>query len=217
MEQELVGWGAKELLVFLAFYCIFWLVIALPPAVVRTIREQIFWQYAKLISKSAGFGINARAFQMDRFTSLRDGKIQWSSSVREWLKEHEKPNECIYCGSTKNLTTEHILPVSCGGPDTADNVIKACQSCNSKKGDKRLYTWIGLANKDEIPRIAEGKYLKLLYELHEKNGTLGLDKSELTKKFCPQCDLKNACQKEGHEGKLTVYCLEGLFHQPTSF
>ena len=102
----------------------------MPPPVVKTVRDEIFWQYAKLISKSAGFGINQRRFQMDRFINLRDEKIKWSSTVREWLREHEKPNECIYCGSKSSLTVEHILPQSCGGPDIPDNTIKACKNCN---------------------------------------------------------------------------------------
>ena len=49
----------------------------MPPPVVKTVRDEIFWQYAKLISKSAGFGINQRRFQMDRFINLRDEKIKW--------------------------------------------------------------------------------------------------------------------------------------------
>ena len=48
----------------------------MPPPAVKTIKDAIFWQYAKLISKSAGFGINQRAFQMNRFIALRDGKIE---------------------------------------------------------------------------------------------------------------------------------------------
>jgi len=185
----------------------------MPPSAVRTIGDEIFWQYAKLISKSAGFGINQRAFQMDRFTSLRDGRIKWSTTIREWLKEHEKPDECIYCGSKENLTVDHILPQIRGGPDIPDNAIKACKNCNSSKGGKRLYEWIGLKQKDEIPRIAEGKYLKLLYELHENQGTLNISKDELTIKLCSKCDMQDACKQEGHEGKLTVYCLEGIFNK----
>jgi len=183
----------------------------MPPPVVRTVRDLIFWQYAKLISKSAGFGVEQRAFQMDRFIMLRDGKIKWSSTVREWIKEHEKPNECVYCGSTEGLTVEHILSRFCGGPDTLDNVIRVCKRCNSSKGNKRLYEWIGLRNKDRVPRIAEGKYLKLLYDLHEKLGTLNTDKNDLRTKLCPYCKMEEICSKEGHEGKLTVYCLEGVF------
>lgn len=183
----------------------------MPPTIVKTIKDEIFWQYAKLISKSAGFGLNQRAFQMNRFIALRDGKIKWSSTIREWIKEHEKPNECIYCGLKKDLTVEHILPRSCGGPDITDNVINVCKKCNSSKGSKKLYEWTGLENKDNISRIAEGKYLKLLYDLHEKNGILNINKDNLKMKLCPNCDLKDLCKEEGHEGKLTVYCLEGIF------
>ncbi|MFH1895157.1 MAG: HNH endonuclease [archaeon] len=183
----------------------------MPPAVVKTIKEEIFWQYAKLISKSAGFGLSGRAFQMNRFIALRDGKIEWSTSIREWLKEHEKPNECIYCGSKENLTVEHILPKCCGGPDIANNAIRVCIKCNSSKGGKRLYEWFGTKRKDKIPRIAEGKYLKLLYKLLEEKGLLGINKNELNNKLCPECDMKDSCIEEGHEGKLSVYCLEGIF------
>jgi len=177
----------------------------MPPAAIKTIKDLIFWQYAKLISKSAGFGIQARAFQMKKFKELQTGKIQWSSSVREWLKEHEKPNECIYCGSKENLTIEHLLPKNKGGPDIPDNTILACKKCNSSKGKKRLYEWFGLKNKDKIPRIAEGKYLKLLYQIHEKNNTLNATL------LCNKCDLQNECKKENTYKKLSVYCLEGCF------
>jgi len=147
---------------------------------------------------------------MDRFVKLRDGKIKWSTSIREYLHEHEKLNECIYCGSKGKLTVEHILPRCRGGPNTPDNAVMVCQSCNSSKGDKRLYEWVGLKQKDRIPRIAEGKYLKLLYTLHENRGTLGIDKSKIHV-LCSRCDMRKLCKKENTEGKLTVYCLEGIF------
>ena len=183
----------------------------MPPAAVKTICDQIFWQYAKLIAKSAGFE-GQRAFQMSRFTQLRNGRIIWSSTIREWLREHEKPDECIYCGVKGPLTTEHILPRSCGGPDIPDNAIRVCQSCNSSKGGMRLYEWKGLQAKDKIPRIAEGKYLKLLYDLHDIRGTLNVERKEIGRTMCPACNLKPRCIKADTVEKLTVYCLEGVFH-----
>lgn len=62
-----------------------------------------------------------------------------------------------------------------------------------------------------MPRIAEGKYLKLLYELHNDLKTLDINKDELKIKLCPKCDMGKLCKEEGKEGKLTVYCLEGIF------
>lgn len=183
----------------------------MPPAVVKTIEEEIFWQYAKLISKSAGLG-NQRAFQMNRFMALRDGKIKWSTAIREYIKEHENHGVCIYCNTEKsNLSTEHILPKSCGGPDIADNAIRVCMNCNDKKNGRRLYEWYGLKNNDKIPRIAEGKYLKLLYSMHEKNGTLKTDRNMLLTTLCAKCNLKSKCEQDSTEGALSVYCLEGSF------
>lgn len=183
----------------------------MPPNIVKTIRDEIFWQYAKLISKATPFGIDGRAFQMSTFIKLRDRKMNWSSTIREWLLENEKPNECIYCGLKEKLTVEHILPRCRKGPDNPDNAIRVCKKCNSSKGGKRLYEWIGFEHKDKVPRIAEGKYLKLLYSLHEQLGTLNLHKNQLRFELCPKCDMGDICKKEEHPHKLTVYCLEGTF------
>ncbi len=79
-----------------------------------------------------------------------------------------------------------------------------CAGCNSRKGSKRLYEWYGLGSRNDLPRIAEGKYLKLLYSLHEARGTLAAVPADL----CSACDLGARCPVEG---KLSVYCLEGCF------
>jgi len=44
-------------------------------------------------------------------------------------------NRCQYCGSTFDLTLDHVLPSSRGGRSSWDNLITACKKCNSKKGD----------------------------------------------------------------------------------
>jgi hypothetical protein len=71
-----------------------------------------------------------------------------------------------------------------------DNAIRVCQSCNSVKGGRRLYEWKGLRAKDEVARIAEGNYMKLLYDLHDRRGTLNVNKKELGHAICLACDLK---------------------------
>ncbi len=177
----------------------------MPPPAVKTIGDLIFWQYAKIISESAGEGKANYGFIMNRFKNLQSGNIRWSSSIREYVKEHEQPNACVYCGSDATaLTLEHMLPKSRGGPDAPDNAVWVCSECNSRKGSKRLYEWYGLDNRDELPRIAEGKYLKLLFSLHESRRTLDKTSREL----CSTCDLGAKCPTKG---KLSVYCLEGPF------
>src|SRR5262245_41606938 len=44
---------------------------------------------------------------------------------------------CQYCGEqSKDLTLDHVIPKMRGGGTTWTNVVTACKSCNSAKGDK---------------------------------------------------------------------------------
>jgi len=59
---------------------------------------------------------------------------------------------CQYCGSTKHLTLDHVLPRSKGGTHTWDNVVTACEKCNSCKGDRLLHeTGMVLKTKPKAP------------------------------------------------------------------
>lgn len=178
----------------------------MPPPAVKTVRDLIYWQYAAIMTEAATGKKNDWALRMSFLNKLKSGEIVWSTSVREWLLEMENPNVCIYCGAMENLTTEHILPRSRGGEDVTDNVVRVCKTCNSSKGAKGLYEWKGLKEKNNHHRIAEGKYLKYLYSLHDRNGTLDLTLKDL----CPCC-LKQKCREEEHAEKFTLYCIEGCF------
>jgi CRISPR/Cas system Type II protein with McrA/HNH and RuvC-like nuclease domain len=45
-------------------------------------------------------------------------------------------NQCVYCGSRKFLTIDHVLPKSRGGDNSWTNLVTCCSPCNRKKGDK---------------------------------------------------------------------------------
>ncbi len=53
---------------------------------------------------------------------------------REVLRRDK--HTCQYCGNTKQLTLDHVIPRSKGGKHTWDNVVTACEQCNSRKGDR---------------------------------------------------------------------------------
>ncbi|MBD2214310.1 HNH endonuclease [Calothrix sp. FACHB-156] len=53
---------------------------------------------------------------------------------REVLKRDG--HTCQYCGSTKRLTLDHVIPRSKGGQHTWNNVVTACERCNSTKSDR---------------------------------------------------------------------------------
>jgi len=54
-----------------------------------------------------------------------------------------------------------------------------------------------------------GKYLKQLFILHEKAGTLNIDKSQLSD-LCNRCKLPEVCKQWGKENELTCFCLESI-------
>ena len=45
-------------------------------------------------------------------------------------------HRCQYCGTTQNLTVDHVMPKSRGGEDSWENLTTACIRCNNKKGDR---------------------------------------------------------------------------------
>ena len=48
---------------------------------------------------------------------------------------------CLYCGKhheERNLTRDHVVPMSKGGRDAWMNVVSACRRCNQFKGSKLL-------------------------------------------------------------------------------
>lgn len=148
----------------------------MPPPAVKSVRQIIYYQYAKIIASSSGFGKANYGMIMSKWKELCAGTIHWSSSVREWVREMEHPGECIYCGEKKNLTTEHILPRDCGGEDIMDNVVRVCKSCNSSKGGKRLYEWKGAEGKGQPPPHRGGEIPEVPLFPSRKTGNPGRSK-----------------------------------------
>jgi len=58
-------------------------------------------------------------------------------TVDEWEAILGRFNHsCAYCGTTGEMEQDHVIPLSKGGPYTADNIVPACKSCNSSKGNR---------------------------------------------------------------------------------
>jgi hypothetical protein len=157
-----------------------------PPKYVKTVKDLIYWLYAELIAKAAGFE-NNYGFVISRFNKLKSGEMEWSSTIRDHQKEWEKGKICAYCGSTIGLTIDHVIPKSRGviDPrinnllDSPDNCVWACKKCNCSKGDKDIFEWYGKENLDEVPKLVTSKFLKLSYKLHETQGSLNLEDPNL--------------------------------------
>ncbi len=63
--------------------------------------------------------------------------------TRQMIPDHVKllvwardGGSCIRCGSESDLQFDHIIPLSRGGGDQADNIQLLCRSCNLAKGPR---------------------------------------------------------------------------------
>ena len=50
-------------------------------------------------------------------------------------------NKCAYCGNTKKITIDHVIPLSQGGLDNSNNIVPACTRCNCSKCAKPVEQW----------------------------------------------------------------------------
>ena len=146
------------------------------PKVVKTIRELIYWEYAKLIAEAIEGRPEARRkypLVMDRFKALRVGQVKPSTILRENKMLVEGENICAYCNECKEgLEWEHIIPKAKVVIDEIDNMVLACRACNAAKGGRDPFEWYGTERQYEIPRLVLGKYLKLIYDIHDERGSL---------------------------------------------
>ena len=58
-------------------------------------------------------------------------------SQADWRAVCERHrHRCAICGTTGNLTVDHIIPVAAGGTDALDNIQPLCSRCNATKGSR---------------------------------------------------------------------------------
>ena len=81
---------------------------------------------------------NSRRYRVRKRSATGD----FSGEEWEAMKEmHE--HRCAYCHeSGRELTQDHVVPLSKGGTHTWDNIAPACRFCNTSKKDRDLIEWL---------------------------------------------------------------------------
>ena len=84
-----------------------------------------------------------------RYALKKSGKTDSVLTESEWAAVQENYKiSCAYCqipfSDIKGArpTMDHAIPLSRGGKHEASNIVPACLSCNSRKGDKTVYKFM---------------------------------------------------------------------------
>lgn len=90
-----------------------------------------------LLLKQKAQQLSSRVIRLLNYVKIPFSKIVSHKPSKNAIYKRDG-NKCQYCGATKHLTIDHIIPRSKGGGDHWHNLVVACSTCNTKKGDKYL-------------------------------------------------------------------------------
>ena len=79
-------------------------------------------------------------------------------------------NSCAYCGEKGELQMDHVIPINktSAGEHHLGNLVPSCKSCNSKKGNKNHYDFLG----NDLKRI------KKIEQYMDSRNYVSLEKNE---------------------------------------
>lgn len=95
-----------------------------------------------LLMKEKAKIISSKVIRLVEYIRLPISRMKIMKPSRALIYKRDG-HKCQYCGSTRGLTIDHVVPKSRGGGDTWENMVVACSSCNTKKSNK-LLEWTGM-------------------------------------------------------------------------
>lgn len=145
----------------------------------KTIRELLDWSYANLAAYRMALTNDppgyTRVCWMTRsklYKGLQNGSMSRQSIYSNERMKLKNRDVCAHCGATGvPLTLDHLFAKAKKGLDSGDNLVYACQSCNSSKRDTDYFRWVVKTGRRVNPDVAE-RYLKNAYTYCEQRGIL---------------------------------------------
>src|SRR5690625_2346587 len=161
--------------------------MTLPRARRDTVGKCLHYAYANLEMTRWAMNEGAKKYirkhyrrRMWVYAAYRAGTRRPASLVRDDVEKLRRGDICAYCDTVGRTTSDHILPKSRGGPDTGDNIVRSCRSCNSRKGSKDLFECYATRGAEAFPPLFLVRtYLKLSIAWAGENSIMRTPLSEI--------------------------------------
>ena len=104
-----------------------------------TLLYTVFGGHSSMDGRRSRIDVNSIIATHGTSQSLSRNRDQYVPPLNNRTLFKRDANLCLYCGNrymTRDLTRDHITPVSQGGRDRWRNVATACRRCNNYKGGR---------------------------------------------------------------------------------
>lgn len=88
-----------------------------------------------LVLKGKARPVSERVIRLNTYVPLPLSRTAKEKPTKAAIYRRDN-HTCQYCGSTRNLTIDHVIPRCRGGSDQWENLTLACSRCNTLKGHK---------------------------------------------------------------------------------
>ena len=108
------------------------------------IEDQIVQRYSQNPVNSQLKHMKPYAYDLDETDIKRERQIARVLKESQWWKRRVAKGRCHYCGRSippKELTMDHVVPITRGGQSKKGNVVPACKECNTKKKQLLPMEW----------------------------------------------------------------------------
>lgn len=147
----------------------------------KTIGEVLYWSYANLGMATRAVSDNVEKYgplhyiiRKKLFSGFMSSTMNVASLFGDEKSKLNADKCCVYCGSTKSLQIDHIIPRNKGGKDAGENLVWACRKCNASKNDTNLLEWYEKRN--EFPPLNILRtYMKLVIQYCLENELMNVE------------------------------------------